>query len=308
MSAESVGGQGLSVWATAQRTARKQRDGRYLTGAARHPARMLPDVAAYAITHLTRPGELVLDPMCGTGTTLVEALHHGRAAVGIDIEPEWTSIARQAIAHTHRTGVGGYAHVITADARSLPRALPPEYLDQMLGQVRLLLTSWPHSTHPHTHPDARPGNLDHHPRPRQLAGMTHILRGALPLLAPDAYVVITARPWREHGELVDLPDAITRAGLAAGLTPIQHCVALLAGIRDGQVITRATHFQRVMVARARDHGLPWHLGCTEHVTVLRPAPAGVRRARRTANRVARRGHARTTPQTQPAARTSRKDT
>jgi len=36
---------------------------------------------------LSRPGELVLDPFCGSGTALVEALRLGRRAVGGDLNP-----------------------------------------------------------------------------------------------------------------------------------------------------------------------------------------------------------------------------
>ena len=55
---------------------------------------MLPAIAAHAIRHYTQPGDLVLDPMCGIGTTLVEALHAGRCAVGVEYEPHWVRIAR----------------------------------------------------------------------------------------------------------------------------------------------------------------------------------------------------------------------
>lgn len=61
-----------------------------------HPAKMLPAVAAYAIAHYTRPGELVLDPMCGIDTTLVEAVRLGRRAVGIEYEPHWVEVSRTA--------------------------------------------------------------------------------------------------------------------------------------------------------------------------------------------------------------------
>jgi site-specific DNA-methyltransferase (adenine-specific) len=33
----------------------------------------------------SRPGSLVLDPFCGSGTTLCAAAKHGRAAVGVDV-------------------------------------------------------------------------------------------------------------------------------------------------------------------------------------------------------------------------------
>nr|WP_282190003.1 hypothetical protein [Streptomyces sp. S1D4-11] len=40
--------------------------------------------------------------------------------------------------------------------------------------------------------------------------------------------MITAHPWRDRGELVDLPSAVLAAAEAAGLVPVERCVALLA--------------------------------------------------------------------------------
>src|SRR5262245_48486118 len=79
----------LSVWPTAQQEAPTQRRGRYLPAATAHPAKMLPAIAATAITRYTQPGDLVADPMCGIGTTLIEAVHLGRDAVGTEYEPRW---------------------------------------------------------------------------------------------------------------------------------------------------------------------------------------------------------------------------
>ena len=76
----------LSVWTSAQRTAQSQRRGRYLEVSGTHPAKMLPSIAARAVATYTQPGDLVVDPMCGIGTTLVEAVHLGRDAIGVEYE------------------------------------------------------------------------------------------------------------------------------------------------------------------------------------------------------------------------------
>ncbi len=51
----------------------------------RYPARFSPIFAREAIRTFTKPGELVVDPFVGGGTTLVEACVLGRKSVGIDI-------------------------------------------------------------------------------------------------------------------------------------------------------------------------------------------------------------------------------
>ncbi len=51
----------------------------------RYPARFSPTLVRAAIEAFTRPGDMVLDPFVGGGTTLVEALAAGRHAVGTDI-------------------------------------------------------------------------------------------------------------------------------------------------------------------------------------------------------------------------------
>lgn len=258
----------MSVWATGQRPGQTQRGHRYPGPV--HPARMLPDIAATAIAALTEAGDLVFDPLCGAGTTLVEALHLGRVAVGIDIAPHWAGAARENITRALHQGVGGYGHVITADATRLPDALTPAFLEQMRGRVRLLLTGWPAGPPSHSHPGGG-ADLTHQPPWRVTAGMTAILRGSLPLMAPDGYIVITGRDWREHGELVDLPTLITDSVLRAGMLPVQRCVALLAGVRDDELVTRTSRYHRVTVARARAAGSRWHLPCTQDVVVARPA-------------------------------------
>jgi len=51
----------------------------------KYPARFSPVFASAAIQTFKQPGDLVLDPHVGGGTTLVEAIAAGREAVGVDI-------------------------------------------------------------------------------------------------------------------------------------------------------------------------------------------------------------------------------
>jgi tRNA1(Val) A37 N6-methylase TrmN6 len=288
MNTDTRVGLSRTVWATAQHTPARQRHGRYVPESMAHPAKMLPAVAAHAIATYTQPGELVLDPMCGIGTTLVEALHQGRRAVGVEYETRWAEIARTNIDHLGPGRRGG-GQVYTGDARHLDWLLPAE----LHGQVALVVTSPPYgpSTHGRVTTDTTGihkrqhlygdlldrgnlANIGHH---RLLAGFTRILTLTAPYLRPGGRVVITVRPWREHAELIDLPAQIAACGRAAGLVPVERCVALLGRITDtGGYVARGSFFQRDFIRRQRSRGLPLHLIAHEDVLVLsRPQKVSV---------------------------------
>ena len=114
-----------------------------------------------------------------------------------------------------------------------------------------------------------PANLACHGLDDLLAGFTQILAGCAALLRPGGTVVVTARPWRQRGELVDLPGAVLAAGANAGLIPAERCVALLAGLRGQRLIPRPSFFQLDNIRKARARGEPWHLIVHEDVLIFR---------------------------------------
>ncbi len=63
-----------------------------------HPAKFPETMAQEFIEFFTKKGGTVLDPMAGTGSTLVAALRAGRNAYGIELNPKYAEIARQIIA------------------------------------------------------------------------------------------------------------------------------------------------------------------------------------------------------------------
>ena len=63
-------------------------DGKYAShGWHPFPAKFPPQLPQFFIEHLSDANDIVLDPMLGSGTTLVEAMRLGRRVVGCDIDP-----------------------------------------------------------------------------------------------------------------------------------------------------------------------------------------------------------------------------
>jgi DNA modification methylase len=57
------------------------------------PAKFPPELPRKFIDSLTLPGDIVLDPMNGSGTTTLEAFLSNRKALGFDIDPLAIKIA-----------------------------------------------------------------------------------------------------------------------------------------------------------------------------------------------------------------------
>jgi len=272
----------LSVWPTAQQTSKSQRAGRYTGASITHPAKMLPAIARHAITSYTNPGDVVVDPMCGIGTTLVEAVHLDRRAVGVEYEARWANLARANLHLANAQGAAGTGEVHTGDGRDLASLLDP----QLRGRVALVLTSPPYGASVHGHVTATPGhgvakrndrytsrpraggNIAHASNARLLDAFSGILAAARGALRTDGIVVITTRPWRRDGILVDFPAAVTAAVEHAGLALLERNVALLAGVRGDGLIPRASFFQLTHVRNARARGVPLRVIAHEDVLVF----------------------------------------
>jgi site-specific DNA-methyltransferase (adenine-specific)/modification methylase len=58
-----------------------------------HPTQKPVEVMRWIIESTTSPGDTVLDPYMGSGSTGVAALQCGRKFIGIEIEPRWFKAA-----------------------------------------------------------------------------------------------------------------------------------------------------------------------------------------------------------------------
>jgi site-specific DNA-methyltransferase (adenine-specific) len=62
-----------------------------------HPTQKPVAVMAWIIEHYTKPGNTVLDPFMGSGTTGVACVQTGRNFIGIEIDPGYFEIAKRRI-------------------------------------------------------------------------------------------------------------------------------------------------------------------------------------------------------------------
>ncbi|SDL64215.1 TRM11 family SAM-dependent methyltransferase [Nonomuraea jiangxiensis] len=276
-----------SVLATGQLQSRVQRQGRYVAESMRHPGKMLPSIASQIISAFTEPGDLVVDPMCGIGTTLVEAVHLGRHVAGMEYEADFAALTAANVQHARSQGAAGFARVACGDARNIATVL-----GDLQGMAALVLTSPPYGmrTHGHVQCGSREGggpvkksnhrystnkgNLAHQRLPQLMEGFGQILAGCRELLQPGGVVAITIRPIRVDGQLVDLPGQVIETAEAAGLVLTHRLAALLCGLRDGRLINRASFFQMLEAWRSQEKGQPVCAAAHEDLLILRiPKPS-----------------------------------
>jgi modification methylase len=235
-----------SIWATGQIQPRRQRDGLYVEAVRAHPAKMWPDIARAMIERYSWPGETVMDPMCGIGTVLVEAIRARRHALGVDCEAEWVRVARANVAHAREAHPGAAGQVFCADARGLAGKLA----GRTVGfPVDLVVTSPPYGPAVHGLPATaretggkiiRRANryATGKPHPGQLArgssqkrlrsGLAAIFAGSFASLRRGGRMVITARPYTDKGVMVDFPAIVIAAAEDVGFRYADRHAALLA--------------------------------------------------------------------------------
>ncbi|HXE71159.1 MAG TPA: site-specific DNA-methyltransferase, partial [Candidatus Nitrosotenuis sp.] len=181
----------------------------------RHPAKFPEQMARDFIAFFSRPGEIVLDPFCGTGSAVLAAAQGGRRGVGIELAPEYHEMA------CNRPGRLADETYLLGDARcavDLCRS-------QGIEQVHYVLTSPPYwdmlgksrggvfSVHKERKArglsqvySAGPGDLGRiEDYGRFLGELAGILIGLRPLLAPRRYLTVVVQNVRvPGGEVVPL--------------------------------------------------------------------------------------------------------
>lgn len=98
------------------------------------PAKFPPQLPRKFIEHLTAPGDIVLDPMMGSGTTIVEAYLSGRRALGFDIDPLAFRIASTKVTPLDEADARKAGYSILANAK--------EMVQESWHEVSAQLAAW----------------------------------------------------------------------------------------------------------------------------------------------------------------------
>ncbi|MDX9990498.1 MAG: site-specific DNA-methyltransferase [Anaerolineales bacterium] len=191
-----------------------------------HPAKFPETMAQDFIEFFTKKGGTVLDPMAGTGSTLVAALRAGRNAWGIELNAKYAEIAAEIVGQ-EQAGLGEaanglFATVLQADAATAASSgIPPASIDYVLTSppywdmlhakgaknqkmrreseaLDVVYSDDPHDL----------GNI--HDYEMFVGLLTHIYAGLKPLLKERAYLTIIVKNVKKGGKIYPLAWDLAR--------------------------------------------------------------------------------------------------
>ena len=103
----------ITIWSFPDR-------GKWATHKGDYRGNFAPQIPRNVIERYSKQGDLILDPMVGSGTTLIEAKLTGRNSIGIDINKKPLEIAKERI--TQIPNINGSNHALyLGDARKLDK-------------------------------------------------------------------------------------------------------------------------------------------------------------------------------------------
>ncbi len=189
-----------------------------------HPAKFPETLAQEFIEFFTKEGQTVLDPMAGTGSTLVAALRAGRNSYGIELNPKYAEIAKQIIAE-ERAALGDrvvnlQSELVNGDAA--------QFTNYQFPRIDYILTSPPYWDMLHAkgaetqkkrraaaeldvHYSDDPNDLGNvHDYEEFLEKLVNIYTDLKPLLCEKAYLTIIVKNVKKGGKIYPLAWDIAR--------------------------------------------------------------------------------------------------
>lgn len=188
-----------------------------------HPAKFPETLAQEFVEFFTKRGMTVLDPMVGTGSTLIACLRSGRNGYGVELNHKYADLARQEI-EQERVNASPAARslkleVVEADARKLSELnLPqmdyclcsPPYWDML--RMKGAETQRHRKTRgldvAYSEEPADLGNISDYDE--FLAALVSIFRGVFDLLRDKAYLTVIVKNVKKKGKVYPLAWDLAR--------------------------------------------------------------------------------------------------
>ena len=189
-----------------------------------HPAKFPETMAQEFIEFFTKEGQTVLDPMVGTGSTLVAALRCGRNSYGVELNQKYAEIAKQII-DEERAVLGPSienlkSEIINGDAAQITNyGVPlidyvltsPPYWDMLRAKGAETQKKRRASAELDVHYSDDPNDMGNIPDYDEfLHKLVQIYEGLKPLLREKAYLTIIVKNVKKDGKVYPLAWDIAR--------------------------------------------------------------------------------------------------
>lgn len=178
-----------------------------------HPSHQhsVAKLARQAIMAHTAPTDLVIDPICGSGDILVEAVKADRMAIGAEYEPYWVDMARTRLERTTDSGLGGFGAVAQVTIDTLVSLLKTD----CEGKVPLVLTA------PQTGTTTCPSESDTAADIDEFVdSVVFAAARCTALLTPDGVIGVISWPARQ----TDIAGRLTEGLIDAGFALASRCM------------------------------------------------------------------------------------
>ncbi len=182
-----------------------------------------PYIPRNLLLRYTKPGDLVLDQMVGSGTTLVECRLLGRDAIGVDINPDAVMVARDRLNFPLRP-----LDVDQRRARIRTYVGDARNLDQVGSEtVDLVATHPPYASIVSYTRDRVPGDLSSVRNITEFIDeMLLVAKESLRVLKPGGHCAILMGDTRRHRHFIPITPRVLQAFLEAGFVVREDVIKL----------------------------------------------------------------------------------
>lgn len=168
-----------------------------------YPGNWAPQVVRNLLERYSNPGDLVVDPMAGGGTTLIECALLGRRAHGVDVSARAVNITNQALQRLPRNSVS----ISRGDARKMPAIADASVQLVTLHPPYLNIIRY----------GDEPENLSRMSEQQYFDAIKSIVLESWRILRQDGYLCVLIGDVRRFGEYIPVAMRVLDITIASGL-------------------------------------------------------------------------------------------